>query len=192
MFALFKSQPGYLHLLNACLRWPSSSFSSWGLEQAVLALCVRVLMTLYLAARLWWLSHYKYKSVHSSSIILYTVVMRDLSGCGITNVSKKQMDPSSLDVSEVNWMCGSSQLRCSRNYTLCDVLWPQKCHQHIFSTLLEDAELFWWPWYQNPPCRCWPLWDWLVTSWLLHVSVQSTKCYSAEVHYYFKPPKAWM
>ena len=82
-------------------------------------------------------AHCKYISVCVG--FLCTVVMRDLSGCGITNVSKKGKDPSSLDVSEVNWMCGCRLLRCSRNS--CDFLCPQRCHHHIFSTFLEDAQL---------------------------------------------------
>ena len=48
----FKAQTEYLYF-NACLRWPSSSLSSWVLEQRVLALCVRVLMTWNLTAMLW-------------------------------------------------------------------------------------------------------------------------------------------
>ena len=41
----------------------SSVLSSSELEHTALALCVRVLITLNLQARLWWLSHWRYKSV---------------------------------------------------------------------------------------------------------------------------------
>ena len=51
--ALFKAHTGYLHFINVCLMLSSSSFNSLGLEQTVMALCVKVLMTLNLAARLW-------------------------------------------------------------------------------------------------------------------------------------------
>ena len=63
ILALFKAHAGYLQLLRALLRWSSSSFSRWWLEQAVLALCLKVLMTLHLADRWWWLSPCRYKSV---------------------------------------------------------------------------------------------------------------------------------
>ena len=52
MFALFKAQAGYLHFCTACLGWSSPSLSNQGLEQTVLALSVKVLVTLNLAARL--------------------------------------------------------------------------------------------------------------------------------------------
>ena len=63
MLALFKAHTGYLHLLSACLRWSSSSLGSWLLEQTVFALCLKVLITLNLADRWWWLSHCKCKFV---------------------------------------------------------------------------------------------------------------------------------
>ena len=46
MLALIKAHSGYLHLLNALFRWSSSFFSSSWLEQSVLALCLRMLITL--------------------------------------------------------------------------------------------------------------------------------------------------
>ena len=93
-FALFKAHGGYLHLLRALLRWSSSSFSSWLLEQTVLALCLKVLMTLNLAERWWWLSHCSYKSVCVG--FLYTDVNRELSGFGKTIVAREGRDLSGL------------------------------------------------------------------------------------------------
>ena len=46
--------------------------------------------------------------------LLYTHVNWELSGCGITVVSRKGIDPSALASSVVNWMCGSMLLMCSR------------------------------------------------------------------------------
>ena len=107
--------------------------------------------------------------------LLYTIVMRGFSGCVITKVSKKGMDPSVLASSIVNWMCGSILLMCSRNFSLSLLtLSPQRCHPHTSSILLEDAQLCWWPWSQSPPCRGWPLWGWWETPWLLLVVVQRT------------------
>ena len=60
---LFIADLGYLHLIRTSCRWCNSSVCSWGVEHTALALCVRVLTTLYLNAMLWWLSHCKYKSV---------------------------------------------------------------------------------------------------------------------------------
>ena len=54
---------GYLHLIRASLMYSSSLCSSSGLAQTVLALCVRVLNTLYLTDKVWWLSQCKYLSV---------------------------------------------------------------------------------------------------------------------------------
>ena len=72
---------------------------------------------------------------------IYTEVIRDLSGCTITNVSKKGMDPSSLDVSVLNCICESKLLRCCRNSSLCDVFMSTKVSSVIFSTVWEDAQL---------------------------------------------------
>ena len=60
---LFMAQCGYLHLTRASLRCYNSFWKSPGLVQTVLALCVSVPMTLYLADRLWWLFHCRYWSV---------------------------------------------------------------------------------------------------------------------------------
>ena len=48
---------------------------------------------------------------------LYTVVIRDLLGCGITKVSKKGMDQSAPVSPEVNWLYGSKLLMCSRHFS---------------------------------------------------------------------------
>ena len=83
----FIAHLGYLH-------WPSTSsgcsysFSSnFGIEQMVCALYVRVLITLYLAAKLWLLSHRRYKSVCVG--FLYTPMEKVLSVSGVIMVSKK-------------------------------------------------------------------------------------------------------
>ena len=62
-FNLFRAHVGYLHLNRASLICSSFVCSSWGLTQIVLASCVRVLSTLYVADKLWWLSQCKYLSV---------------------------------------------------------------------------------------------------------------------------------
>ena len=49
---LWKAHLGYLHLSRALSRWFNSSLSSCGVEQTAFALCVRVLTTLNLQARL--------------------------------------------------------------------------------------------------------------------------------------------
>ena len=43
---------------------------------------------------------------------LYTEVLKVLSGCMVTRVSKKGNDPCCVG-STVNWMCGSWLLMCS-------------------------------------------------------------------------------
>ena len=58
---------------------------------------------------------------------------RVLSGSGITRVSKKGMEPSGLVSSVVNWMQGSMEFMCSRNFLMCNVYWmTKKCYPHIF------------------------------------------------------------
>ena len=87
MLAQFKTQPGYLHLLNALLRWSSSSLNSWGLEQKVLALCVRVLMTVPLQVQICMCG----LPIHSSD--------EGLARLWHHQCVQERMDPSSLDVS---------------------------------------------------------------------------------------------
>ena len=61
--SLSKALLGYLHLVRAFLRCCISLLRNSGLVQTVLALWVMVLITLYLATRLWWLSHHNCWSV---------------------------------------------------------------------------------------------------------------------------------
>ena len=107
---------GYLHCVRTSSRCFNSSFSSWELEHTALALCVRVLITLYLQARLWWLSHCRYWSVWVG--FLYTLVVNVPSSWGVTKMSKKGIEPSCLCSSVVNCMAGSTEFMCCRNSSL--------------------------------------------------------------------------
>ena len=82
---------GYLQWLSAFLWWFISFWRSSGLLHTVLALWVRVLITLYLADKWWWLSHWKYWLVWLS--FLYTVRDNVWSGSGLAMVSKAGMAP---------------------------------------------------------------------------------------------------
>ena len=64
----------YLHCLKTFSRCCTSLFNNSGVEHMVLALCIRVLITLYLDARLWSLSHWTYRSVWVD--FLYTFVLK--------------------------------------------------------------------------------------------------------------------
>ena len=88
-----------------------------GVEQMVWALCVSVLMTLYLAAILWLLSHGRYRSVWVG--FLYTPIVKLPSSSGLMIVSRKGMEPSSFASSTVNWIEGSTVLMCWRNCCWC-------------------------------------------------------------------------
>ena len=55
----------------------------------------------------WWLSPCRYKSVWVG--FLYTLVLKLPSGHGVTKVSRKGMDPSSLVSSIVNWIFSSME-----------------------------------------------------------------------------------
>ena len=89
----FMATLGYLHLTSASLRCCNSSFKSPGVVQTDLALWVSAPMTLYLADRLWWLSHCKYWSVWVG--LWYTLILRELSASGLTKVSRKGIAPFS-------------------------------------------------------------------------------------------------
>ena len=118
IFILLRAHTGYLHFVSAVCRWSSSCFNSWGFEQMVLALWCRVPITLYLDGNVWWLSQCRYRSVCVG--FLYTVVLRLPSSFGITNMSRKGMDPSSLWSSLVNCICWSMELMSSKKALLCD------------------------------------------------------------------------
>ena len=124
---------GYLHLARASLRCCISWLRSFGLLQTVLALWVRVLMTLNLYAWWWWLSHWRYWSVCVS--FLYTVRCRVLSAWGFTMVSRNGIAPSCWLFSTVNLMAGSTLLICSRKFCLYPSCWMTK----LSSTYLSQS-----------------------------------------------------
>ena len=70
------------------------------------ALWVRVLMTLYLAERWWWLSYCRYWSMFMG--FWYTVMDNLPSFSGVTMVSRKGIAQSSLLFSTVNCMARST------------------------------------------------------------------------------------
>ena len=116
----------YLHWERTSWRCFSSLSSSLEFEHTTLDLCVRVLITLYLQARLWWLSNWRYKSVWVG--FLYTLVVRVPSSCGVTSVSRNGMGPSCLVSSVVKLMEqstellmeGSTEIMCYSNSSFCD------------------------------------------------------------------------
>ena len=80
------------------------------------ALGERVLITLYLAAILWLLSHGRYRSVWVG--FLYTPIVKVPSASGLMMVSTKGMEPSSFASSTVSWMDTSTYL-CAGGTLLC-------------------------------------------------------------------------
>ena len=78
---------GYLHWPSTCSRCFNSSSTSFRVEQIVCALYDRVLITLYLAAILWLLSHGRYRSVCVG--FLYTPIVKVPSASGLMVVSRK-------------------------------------------------------------------------------------------------------
>ena len=132
IFILFKPHSGYLHLVQTFWRSSSSSCNCCWLEHTALVLWYSVLITLYFADMAQWLSHCKYWSVRVG--LLYTVVIKLPSDCGMTSVSKKCMEPSALVFSAVNWKPLSMELMCCRNSSLFTDLMRTRCHQLISST----------------------------------------------------------
>ena len=107
--------PWVLTLTKAFLRCCNSSLRSSGVVHTVLALWVSV-ATLYLAERLWWLSHCKCWSVWVG--FQYTVILNELSASGLTKVSGNRIAPVSWLPSTVNFIAGSMLLMWSRNNCL--------------------------------------------------------------------------
>ena len=97
----------------------------------VRALCERVLITLYLAAMLWLLSHGRYRLVCVG--FLYTPMVKVPSASGLMMVSRKDMEPSSLASSTVNLMDGSTEFKCRRNSSCVHGLEAQRYHLHTSS-----------------------------------------------------------
>ena len=85
---------GYLQLVMTSLKICFSVLSSSGLDNTVLAICGKVLMTLYLASMWLWLSHCKYWSTWVG--FLYMLVISVQLCSGVTNVSKNGTDLSAL------------------------------------------------------------------------------------------------
>ena len=115
---LLRAHAGYLYLVRALFKCSSSCFNSWVFEQMVFALRCRVSITLYFDGNVWLLSQCWYRSVCVG--FLYTVLLRLPSSLGITNISRKGIDPSSLCSSQINWMCWSMELMWSWKALLCD------------------------------------------------------------------------
>ena len=113
MFDVHPDPLGYLNLSRTSSRCFNSEVSSWKVEQAALALCVRVLLTKYLVAKLWWLSYWRYKSVCVG--FLCTPVDKDLAVSGVIKVSRNGIESSGLVHSTVNWIAGSTELMWCRN-----------------------------------------------------------------------------
>ena len=78
---------GYLHRQSTSSGWCNSLLSNCGVEQMVCVLCVKVLITLYLADKLWLLSHGRYKSVWEG--FLYIPMVKVPSVSVVMMVSKK-------------------------------------------------------------------------------------------------------
>ena len=132
---LSKAHFGYLHWMSTFLGWSNSLWRCSRLLHTVLTLWVRVLITLNLAERWWWLYYCRYWSVWVD--FLYTVMHNLPSASGLTMVSKKGMAPSSLLFSTVNMMAGSTLLMCCRKYYLMVSFWMTKVSSTCLCQSLE-------------------------------------------------------
>ena len=154
---LFMVQLGYFHCLRTSSRCCSSLFNNSGVVCTVLALYIRVLITLYFDARLWLLSHCRYWSVWVG--FLYTFVVKVPSGWGVTKMSRNGMEQQvQLLLQWIGWMY---PLCWYVGKTQCCVTFVelQKYHPHIFSRSLEGSVQCWWLCAQRPPCKYWPQLD---------------------------------
>ena len=121
------------------------------------ALWERVWMTLNLAERWWWLSHCKYWSVCVG--FLYTDMDREPPASGLTIVSKKGMDPSSLLSSTVNLMAGSTLFMCWRKPCMLASLWMTKVSSTYLPQNLGGGGQYLQLFVLSTPCISWLQWD---------------------------------
>ena len=154
IFAFSESFPEVFFFLFEQLRITAHSLALWE----------RVLITLNLAERLWWLSHCRYWSVWVG--FLYTVMDRLPFSSGFTMVSKKGMEPSSLLSFTVNFMAGSTLLMCWRKPCLLASLWMTKVPSTYLHQNLGGGEQCLGLFALSTPCRGLLLWDLLGNPWL--------------------------
>ena len=121
---LFKVQLEYLQEVSAFCRCSCSSSRCCLVEHISLALWNNVLMTLYLAVVVWWLSHCKYWLVWVG--FLSTMVSMLPSAWIVIRWSRKGMNPSALVFSAVNWMPSSMELMWLKNSSLYTVFMTAK------------------------------------------------------------------
>ena len=129
---LLMAQGGYLYLSETFLRYWCSLWRRSDSVETLLALWKSVPMTLYLADRLWWLSHFKYWSICVGVGLWYTEIERKLSANGATKVSRNGIASFPLVPSTVNLIAGSMLLIWSRNACLWACCWMT----HVSSTNL--------------------------------------------------------
>ena len=146
---LLMAHLGYLHLTKASLRCCNSSFKSSGVVQTVLALWVSVPMTLYLAERLWWLSHCKHCSVRVS--LWYIFMLRELSASGLTKISRKGIAPFSWLPLTVNFIAWSTLLIWSRKSCLWACCWMTQVPSQNLNQILGGERQTWVLLSQNAP-----------------------------------------
>ena len=129
-FILFTAHMEYFlpcKVSSGCAYLWSNSF--W-LEHTLLIQRKRVLMKLYLDEMMWWLSHWRYRSLWVC--FLYTLMSKVPSCYSVTSVSKNGIDTLGLVSSTVNLMLGSTKLMWLRN-----VLIPQIHHLHTLTTDID-------------------------------------------------------
>ena len=146
---------GYLHRPSTSSRWCNSLLSNCGVEKMVCALCVKVLITLYLADKLWLLSHGRYKSVWVG--FLYTPMVKVPSVSGVMMVSKKGWNHHPWIPQQ--WTGWKGPLSwCAWGILLCvNWCWITKVSSTYLFHILGGAVLLRWLCFQRLPCRCWPL-----------------------------------
>ena len=140
---LLSAERGNLHADNAFLIWLFSSCSEDWWVQMALALCVKVLNTLFLADMEWLLSQWRYWLVCVG--FLYDAVVRVLSRPGETKVSKNGSEQSWLGSSVVNRMCGSCELMCWRSCCVCSACWMTKVSYTYLSHRHGGKVQSYWP-----------------------------------------------
>ena len=111
--------------------------------------------------RLWWLSHWRYKSVWVG--FQYILVVKVLSCCGVKSVSRNGMEQSGLVSSVVNIMEGSTELMYCKNSSLHDCWSMSKVSSFC---KLGGSLLMLWPCVQMIPYTNKVQWGSQKTPWM--------------------------
>ena len=154
--------PGIFATYKDFSKCSTSLLMDSGVEHNVLALCERVLITLYLEAKLWLLSHWRYWSVWVG--FLYTFVGRVPSALGLLKDPKMGWNHLVQLLLWLNLMDVSTWLMCW-NSSSCDSCWITKVSSTYLFHILGVCHAIFMALSSKTSYRCLPQVGSLVIPW---------------------------